>query len=311
MMYNDKIKKEYLETLETDWEIKKMETIFNGMVSLETKINKDLYDISYEDALECLDKIKTCTSYNTVDKTYNRIKKYKLWALTKGYISEQSKPFITDKSAKDNFILKSQVEIFRNPKDLIDGITVHFTEMGDDAITKSEMALASMMLSYQGFTLDEALQLTLDNIVFTENNIIIYNDRIAIMAYKEFIPLLTKVYNTRVLIENEGKSKRNKIETNYYITLTPNESDIKYTRQKVTTLIYQRITIPKKLVIKFDKLSIMGAMYEAESKGLLKYIDKDKLNILSERKKLFFFCYGTNELSRSIINNTISIFKLW
>ena len=123
--------------------------------------------------------------------------------------------------------------------------------------------------------------------------------------------LLTKVYNTRVLIENEGKSKRNKIETNYYITLTPNESDIKYTRQKVTTLIYQRITIPKKLVIKFDKLSIMGAMYEAESKGLLKYIDKDKLNILSERKKLFFFCYGTNELSRSIINNTISIFKLW
>ena len=70
-------------------------------------------------------------------------------------------------------------------------------------------------------------------------------------------------------------------------------------------MIYQRITIPKKLVIKFDKLSIMGAMYEAESKGLLKYIDKDKLNILSERKKLFFFCYGTNELSRSIINNTI------
>lgn len=310
MMYNDNIKTDYINSLKTENDINKIRIIFERISTLEKQLDKDLYDISYDDALENLSEVSNYTSLDTIRSVYSAIKKYKLWALSKGYMSGDEKPFIVDRSAAKRFYEKHQcIEVFRNPSELVNRLSPLLDVHSNVGIVKSEIIAAYLMLCYQGFYPDEVLQLTLDNVKVTQSNILFFNDRYSCIIYKEFEDIINKICTIReVLVSTKFKKTTEHMGDN--IISFSNKYSFEKNKKTIRQRMWHILSETNNIIIKPELITIMGIIYMAKTRGLLDDINNDSkygYNV----KQLLNACYGTTDVKVYTRNNTMKIYELW
>lgn len=310
MMYNEKIKNDFLNSLSDKYDIDRCRTIFERIYELENQLGKDLYDISYDQAFERLSDISNYTSVDTIRVLYREIKHYKLWALSKGYISDDEKPFIVDKTAVKNFHKNHQyVEIFRSPGDLIECLSPLLDSNSKSYVIKPEIIVAYLLICYQGFYPKEVLELTLDNIIVTKSNILLFNDRYACIVYKEFEEVIRKIYTIRDVLVSTKFKKTTENMGNNLISFSESYS-FEHNKKSMRERMWKLLSDKCDIVIKPELLTIMGIIYITKSKGLLDNISNDS-KYGYDVKQLLNACYGTTEVKVFTKNNTMKIYETW
>lgn len=258
-MYNKEIKERYLSLLQSDYKI--LHSLFKNTKKFEEAMERDLFDIPIEETLKYLLEGGNIASIQYLKSTASRIRSYKMWALVENLIDEKYKFIEPRLKLRQLFNEYNNVNLYRTPKDLKDMTDKYLYNRSEKGVTSDEILTAYFMLIYQGFRKDEVLELTLDNILFTNNYIVVKNNRIATVIYKEFYSTIAKIYNNRTYAK-VSIADDNAVAMNEYFISLGDDFDQKKVQVKLSKTRNRRISTTERFNI--NELYLMGCIYEGK-----------------------------------------------
>ena len=198
-MYNEKIKQQYLDYLNTTNNknaIARIPKVFNELELLEIEYDEDLFVIPKSIIAEYL--AINAKSLTTMTNKMTLINRYKEWANNNGLIPDDYKAFAFEKcNLSETFYKYNTTQIFRTPSELRRMLDENFPTRRKDSITLDELASAYLMLIYQGFKDDEVFAINVENVIVKSKSVIISMPDKDIAVYDEFKMLLSRVYQIR------------------------------------------------------------------------------------------------------------------
>lgn len=195
-MYNEEIKTEYINNLDSDISKRSVKSDFKDLELLEDQFNEDVFCLPK--AMIAQQLAQKCKSYSTLKNKMTRVNKYKEWANEKGYVPEDYRAFVYEKCNLQKIYSEYNTStIFHTPSELKQMLDQYFSSRYENGITLDELASAYLMLLYQGFQEEEVLKITTANIIVKNKSVVISTPDKDVVVYNEFEDLVRKIYYDR------------------------------------------------------------------------------------------------------------------
>ena len=260
-MYNEKIKREFMEQLDHLGEVR-YNTIFSYVEELENSYNADIFDMPYEVILTYLMQKGSYSNYQSLYDRYTSIKRYKTWALLRDYIDNDCKVYVDEKcDLKSIYQEYCKVHIFKSPSELYSYLqpklnSRHITDQINQGVcTVDDMTMALCCLVYQGFTTEDVLNLKVNDVKITNSNIAILTADQVVIIYDEFVDLIRKITTSRICARILRK-QYSEVQLNEYL-IDNGISDTLIKRKNS----FLRIMSDRNIDIKLSDLYYVGKIY--------------------------------------------------
>lgn len=297
-IYNQDVKLSYCKSLESDAKRRNAQRIFDILFECESKHDTDIYDIPFDILLPEVIKKSNISSFMTFRTRYYDIKDYKRWALNQGLLQPYAKAYVEENvDLKKIFLQCSNIEIFYTPQEFTIKLRSRLTKRVEysDELSIDEIATAYAMLIYQGFSPNEAISLTVDNVKITEQNIaIITNDRIVIV-YDEFSDLIAKVATCRNYCYQHANMQE-VLPLNQYLIDNGRNAPGEIRRQNMMVIYNMR-----GLRLKLKDIYYMGKLYD--------FYQHHSAN--SDRAHILEYCFNGDRLTKTKREQFYRFIELW
>jgi len=300
-MYNEVVKKQFIENLSSESAIQNYHTLFSQVESLEIEHDEDIYNLPLDIIAKYIMENTTVSCINSLKTKMGRVNTYKRWALVENLINEDVRYFENDrKLIAETFERYSKTYLFSSPADLKMQIDKYLNQKNDMGVTTDELSAAYLMLLFQGFSQEEIFQIKLDNIKLTKSYMAIMNEDKIISIHKEFIDLLSKIYTQRTYIGNKKKQQIcNKMSDRYI------DDGFDYNDHYMKVKILKKIStkMKKELAFNTNDVYLMGRIYDFKL-----HYPYEKLTPTAW-KELYFNCYNSMIIEPMRINKLRKMYK--
>lgn len=201
MYYNSNQKKEYLKVVINSGadKLKQTEKLFRLMAAEEEKRRIDLCEFTARAVIGFLYKNKDIKAYETLRRLGYAFNAYKRWALVNNYIASPSGKMLDDFNDAILSVMKNDkdLHLYTSPQRLIDDLDKYYPANNDDYVDPKDFIRAYLVLIYQGFPKEEIVNLLYRDVICNERYLAIYNSSRIYVIYKEFRPIIEKIYRIR------------------------------------------------------------------------------------------------------------------
>lgn len=261
-MYNEEIKQRYLNCIKR--EKRDTKAAFMELESLENEYQEDIYCIPK--AVIAKHFAKNSNSLITLKNKMTRINKYKKWANENGYIPEDYRAFVYERcDISEIYRQYNTVKIFHTPSELKLMLDGNFPARHENSITLDELMSAYLILLYQGISDEGILNIYLRDLIIKNESITVVTKNKDVIVYKEFEPLIRKIYANRKYMGLSNNDYGIKIMSDRFID-NGNNLDNKQMKFVLNRNIGRRIP---HLNIKIANVYLMGMIFKkkAETNG--------------------------------------------
>lgn len=299
-MYNYERKTEFLLTLDQNG-LLRFSNIFELTEPLEDKYDEDVCNMPYDIIMQHIMKAGSYSNYTSFYDRFLQIKKYKTWSLKNGYIKDDAKAYVDEKcNLKTIFIKYNKITLYRTPKEFACMLKtcMRDTCVYEEELSFDDMLTAYCMLIYQGFTSNETLSLKLENVISTQNKLVILNKHAAAVIYPEFKDAVLRVYNIRKMRRIIGKVEHVS-SLNDYLINTDDCTDLDKRKRRMSSGLLSR-----SMNMKMGDIYYTGKLYDY-------FAHKDSSKEY-KRHEIVEFCFGANnKLSKRKREQFYRFYELW
>ena len=196
-MFNEERKINYFEYLKqqemSETTISRTIAYFEQFYDTESRLDKDLSEMTVEEYAEMLGEVKSSGGMRTLATVHAHIRRYLVWCVENDYKTNLQ---LCDLSARD--ILrheKARMPYFKSPEHLAEYLDQIFPPLTHNSVRNINRA--SMCLYYMGFTPEEAVLIKRSNINFNERTICFNGKKYPI--YEPFAYALMHLYHQQTV----------------------------------------------------------------------------------------------------------------
>lgn len=278
-MYNEKIKREFLDTINSKDVKAAIETIFKKSAKYEEEAGADLYCFPKDEAAKFIMDNFRVNKVQTLRSKASYITRYQKWALEKGYMPEEYRGLIHEKIKYNIFFEEgSKFIVLRTPRDVMKLIVENFNNLDyvGDGITTDDLFAGYIILLFEGFTKEEIADLTPDNIMVTDTNVSIVNKHRAIVLSEEFENKIKKLKTNRTFL-SRMKETYGYRQMGEELLNSGSDKNKDGFIDKLTVFLVENLH-DKDLLIRLDDIYYYGLIYQLKKAGAPK-IDRRALLI--------------------------------
>lgn len=294
-MYNEEIKKEFMNTIESESVRSTYKSIFRETEILENEHHIDLSCIPKDIIVNYMMQFNV-RSYGTLKNKLKRIVRYQKWVTGKGLVPAEYEWIPYEKiDLQRIFAQNYHMTIFHNPKELRDMFHKYLSAKSDKGVTADQISQAYLALLFQGLKGDDILKLTTNQITIANDKLIISTPNEDIVAYPEFQDIISNVYTTRIF-SCQSRNAEYRGERNMSGRLLDNGEGLNDAEMKGRILRKIRKDL-RELHLHIDDVYLMGRIYKSIKAGY------------THKRNILIACYGENysKENREKIYNLLNV----
>lgn len=296
-MYNEEIKKLYIEGLKTNEGVKKsIISAFNTLEKTELKYKKDLGYIPLEIIAREILENNNVTSFSAFKVKISRVRKYKQWILEKNLVPDEYKAtFIEDNTCDTRKIFEEYnvIELVKTPEDLNKIIHESLNlQVGVNYTTNDFLAAGYLFLMFSGIKPNETIKVKISDVEITKKELMVRYDEHFIVLPQVFYREIRHIVENRIFFNPQNKQQY-EMDKNRLLDDGHHQDDINM-KKRIIMCCSNRKIFPKNF--RSEEIYIMGHFYRNPE------VEKP----LAMAK----ICYGDNP-TRAQKERVKQIFKIW